>query len=1259
MVKNVKVDPFADSVFGSLSKSIIGKKIPSEKQTQRVIDEIEDEVKIPKVSLFKNPKTVTKQAKNKRPPTKPVRVSNKSAMQKEMDEMRRLLKEAQKDAAEAKAKLREIEKKAKPVVAKPSVTNTVKTIKEKINEKIKPKSKSKPKLVKTTKNFFNIASSTKIDFPRVERLTNYDKFEREYYDTVGKNRVKQVRYETALSLAFSKTVLNSIIKTLNNSLEKNGPITVKFVMTTQSLGVREKPTHKKMFLRPTEFEREDMVNKQTIRNRLMQDDDIDDVTRYIYLHTKKSRRLTSKINTPSVVREALNELTEKAEIADRQGSGRILFIDSIKVKSFKFDPKKGGTYCELPQKIKNTQACINPQNGKDNQCMKWAILAGLFPKTKNANRISQYSKEEHLVNFTDIDFPVSSDQFDQIEQQNDFSFHVFECDNDGNLIHPYLYVSQCVDKKKKHVNLLLYNGHFCLIKKLDTFLKSASNEEHYNYNCSKCLACFANKPSFDKHVKTDCGSISDIQMPTKSLIPGIKARRLMPSLIRVYAQFDRTFVNDIQVVKGYTVRIVYDSIYDFSQWFKKTLFSYNGDNVFVEFAKTMDSIKKSIYTFTDYFKLSPFKISLTKKERDDVTNGLYKTCHICNKAFTKDQIRVEDHDHFKNGHNFRGLACQGCNLHYKAVYGGNIDVPVFVNGWSSVSSDIILALHSDKGRQEIIGKSINEVIAFRDSNIIFKNFSNFFSTDINESYESLPESSRKFSDMKFVDVFEHTRKLNIDLFKLDISHYFSLYSYAYDAAINNKDCDIHLPLDNEIMYYFKNNIIGGICTTGGLKRCATANNKYLKSFDPSVESKFIMPFDINASYVATMMNFKFPVSDYEKINESEFKNFTNDFILSLPPNGDYCYSFDIEAEYPKHLHDLHADFPIMPRRRNIHFDEMSEFNRDNIENFGTNTQLCVTLEKFEGAVDFRLLQFWIKRGITEFKIRRIFKSKQEFVFKTFMKTNYDRRLTAKREKNTALNETIKLTTNSVFGYTCKKEFEKKQFMIWSKPSKELERHLSNSCGIDPDITPDEKHLVTCKQSTKAKSVITSPYQIGFTILQLSKLALYEFFYAMKDFYGDNIHLLYTDTDSLYVEIKTDDVFEDFQNQTLASFVSQDEAGKFKIDVSDDSIITEFVAISAKMYSYSTDTKEVCKMAGVGKKFVPGIQSYRDCVDGKDSKPINVKIQVKESSKKGEMIKDIVKNVDREYDMFNASNIKVYQLSNNESLPYGHYKIASI
>ena len=50
------------------------------------------------------------------------------------------------------------------------------------------------------------------------------------------------------------------------------------------------------------------------------------------------------------------------------------------------------------------------------------------------------------------------------------------------------------------------------------------------------------------------------------------------------------------------------------------------------------------------------------------------------------------------------------------------------------------------------------------------------------------------------------------------------------------------------------------------------------------------------------------------------------------------------------------------------------------------------------------------------------------------------------------------------------------------------------------------------------------------ILKLSKVLMYEFHYhCIKNKYGNNSRLLFTDTYSLMYEIKTADVYKDFSN----------------------------------------------------------------------------------------------------------------------------------
>ena len=55
-------------------------------------------------------------------------------------------------------------------------------------------------------------------------------------------------------------------------------------------------------------------------------------------------------------------------------------------------------------------------------------------------------------------------------------------------------------------------------------------------------------------------------------------------------------------------------------------------------------------------------------------------------------------------------------------------------------------------------------------------------------------------------------------------------------------------------------------------------------------------------------------------------------------------------------------------------------------------------------------------------------------------------------------------------------------------------------------------------------MLNKPIYVGFTVLDFSKLKMYDFHYNFikKDF---NAELLFTDTDSLAYEIKSEDVYK--------------------------------------------------------------------------------------------------------------------------------------
>ena len=62
---------------------------------------------------------------------------------------------------------------------------------------------------------------------------------------------------------------------------------------------------------------------------------------------------------------------------------------------------------------------------------------------------------------------------------------------------------------------------------------------------------------------------------------------------------------------------------------------------------------------------------------------------------------------------------------------------------------------------------------------------------------------------------------------------------------------------------------------------------------------------------------------------------------------------------------------------------------------------------------------------------------------------------------------------------------------------------------------------------KTKIMFDKPIYIGMSILDISKNCMYDFYYdVMKNKYNDKLSLLYMNTDSLIMEIKTDDFYGD-------------------------------------------------------------------------------------------------------------------------------------
>ena len=78
--------------------------------------------------------------------------------------------------------------------------------------------------------------------------------------------------------------------------------------------------------------------------------------------------------------------------------------------------------------------------------------------------------------------------------------------------------------------------------------------------------------------------------------------------------------------------------------------------------------------------------------------------------------------------------------------------------------------------------------------------------------------------------------------------------------------------------------------------------------------------------------------------------------------------------------------------------------------------------------------------------------------------------------------------------------------------------------------------VLAMEMKKTQILLNKPVYLGLSILELSKIRMYQFWYDyVKPKYGEKANLCYMDTDSFIVYIKIDDIYKDTAEDLETNF----------------------------------------------------------------------------------------------------------------------------
>lgn len=247
-----------------------------------------------------------------------------------------------------------------------------------------------------------------------------------------------------------------ILKLLKSNLVKH--TVIKFNMELYAEYV--KPTGEPIASTSTNVDKEKVMNKVNT-----------------FIHATKMILITLSDDVDDILNNQIDIIKNKmSEFQERDSGWALQKIVKLHININRANLTRGSQFMETPRTLEAKKACINIENTSDNYCFKWCMVAALSSTPVNPTRTNSYNvniendiihlENGIILNFKNIEFPLSLQEVKVFERKNDISVNVFGYDND-EVIGPYHLTKA---EKNIHVNLMLLhnNGryHYILIKNM-------------------------------------------------------------------------------------------------------------------------------------------------------------------------------------------------------------------------------------------------------------------------------------------------------------------------------------------------------------------------------------------------------------------------------------------------------------------------------------------------------------------------------------------------------------------------------------------------------------------------------------------------------------------------------------------------------------------------------------------------------------------------------------------------------------------------
>ena len=444
-------------------------------------------------------------------------------------------------------------------------------------------------------------------------------------------------------------------------------------------------------------------------------------------------------------------------------------------------------------------------------------------------------------------------------------------------------------------------------------------------------------------------------------------------------------------------------------------------------------------------------------------------------------------------------------------------------------------------------------------------------------------------------VFEKFIKVSINKTKINLLYCISLPGYTWQCGLKYTGVNFQTLQDKDMILLLENNIRGGISSVMG--------DRYIKSDD----NKKILYIDANNLYGHSM-------SQYLPYDEIKFdNNLTLEDIINTPDDRDIGYFIELDLTYPDNIKEKTKYFPFAPVNKKINPDNFNDYMKKIKPDTYIQTKklICDWSDKKNYLIRYRMLKFYIRHGMIIDKVHNIISFRQSRWLEKYISFNTQKR---NKAKNDFEKDFYKLLNNAFYGKTMENVRNRLKIKFIKKDDyREIIKKQSKLTFNGIHKSYENCDSYTFKQN---EVLMDKPIYLGFSVLELNKLIMYETYYdkLQQYFRQKNIQLHYMDCDSFVLSIEAENIIIDLKNleelfdisnlnknHELFNNKNKKVVGKFKVETPENNWIDEFVALRSKRYAFKCGNNSKNKLKGISKSYSRNIKfdEYKKCLDGEE------------------------------------------------------------